>query len=115
MWRHRCRKPFSPTCLRLFAPGVRLPTVDRMRLVQLTAAALAAGLAIIGLAPVAVAAPTPTLVAIRDAHHSGYDRVVFEFAGQLPTGNTVTAVPSVIGDRPACPSPSPATPSCASG
>lgn len=77
-----------------------------MRLVQFTAAAFAAGLAL-ALAPAAVAAPsqTSTLVAIRAAHHPGYDRVVFEFSGPLPTYNTVTRVPAVIGDPSGLPIP----------
>jgi hypothetical protein len=77
-----------------------------MRLVQLTAAALAAGLAL-AVAPAASAAPTrpTTLVAIRAAHHPGYDRVVFEFSGPLPADNTVTSVPSVVGDPSGLPVP----------
>ncbi|HET6693012.1 MAG TPA: hypothetical protein VFG97_01795, partial [Pedococcus sp.] len=33
----------------------------------------------------ATAAPVPTLVGIRAAHHLTYDRVVFDFAGGLPS------------------------------
>ena len=36
------------------------------------------------------AATTPRLVDIRAAHHTGYDRIVFEFSGGLPTLTKVT-------------------------
>lgn len=41
---------------------------------------------------------TPTLVGIRAAHHPGYDRIVFEFAGGLPTSRSVTYVDRLLGD-----------------
>jgi hypothetical protein len=41
---------------------------------------------------------TPTLTAIRAAHHPGYDRLVFQFTGGLPTTRTVRYVPKVIAD-----------------
>ncbi len=40
-------------------------------------------------APPAQAVTVPTLVAVRAAHHPGYDRVVFEFTGSLPTAGAV--------------------------
>lgn len=43
------------------------------------------------------AAP-PILTAIRAAHHQGFDRLVFEFKGGLPTTRTVRYVPKVIAD-----------------
>ncbi|WP_051173812.1 AMIN-like domain-containing (lipo)protein [Amycolatopsis orientalis] len=39
-----------------------------------------------------------TLVAIRAAHHTDFDRVVFEFAGPLPAERDAVYVPEVIGD-----------------
>lgn len=53
----------------------------------LTCASLALAL-VTAAAPAARGAPVPPemprLVAIRAAHHPGYDRIVFEFAGRLP-------------------------------
>lgn len=47
----------------------------------------------------APAAPVvPTLVGIRAAHHPGFDRVVFTFAGGLPTSRKVAYVPRLLGD-----------------
>lgn len=58
-----------------------------------TALAAAALLAV----PARAAAPTPRLVAIRAAHHPGYDRVVFEFRGGLPA-HSVRLVDELVGD-----------------
>lgn len=41
---------------------------------------------------------TPTLVAIRSAHHPGFDRLVFEFRGGLPAQRTARYVTQVIDD-----------------
>ncbi len=52
-------------------------------------------------APTALAAPAvdfPTLVDIRAAHHAGFDRLVFEFKGGLPTSTSVTWVDRVTQD-----------------
>jgi hypothetical protein len=47
----------------------------------------------------AAAAPTtPTLVAIRAAHHPGYDRIVYEFKGGLPASRRVKYVDELIAD-----------------
>jgi hypothetical protein len=48
----------------------------------------------------ALASPTttPTLVAIRAAHHPGFDRLVFEFRGGLPAQHTARYVSQVIAD-----------------
>jgi len=53
-----------------------------------------------GLAPVGTAAPpgTPTLVAIRASHHPGFDRIVYEFEGGLPSGRQVRYVDKLVGD-----------------
>lgn len=40
----------------------------------------------------------PTLVAIRAAHHPGYDRLVFQFAGRTPAQRSVRYVSRVITD-----------------
>lgn len=49
--------------------------------------------------PSASAAPaTPRLVAIRAAHHPGFDRIVFRFAGRVPTIHRVRYVDRLIGD-----------------
>ena len=56
-----------------------------MRLVRaLVAAGLLAAVLALGAAP-AGAQSTPTLVAVRAGGHSGFDRVVFEFRGGLPS------------------------------
>ncbi|MFE6848890.1 GerMN domain-containing protein [Streptomyces sp. NPDC057686] len=45
------------------------------------------------------AAPAvPVLVAVRAAHHPGYDRLVFEFRGPVPVRRSVRYVPQVISD-----------------
>jgi hypothetical protein len=42
--------------------------------------------------------PVPTLVDIRAAHHPGFDRIVFEFAGGLPATHRVQYVDKLIAD-----------------
>lgn len=46
----------------------------------------------------APAAPDPTLVGIHAAHHPGFDRTVFDFAGALPSSRRVRYVPQLIAD-----------------
>jgi hypothetical protein len=41
---------------------------------------------------------TPTLVDIRAAHHPGFDRIVFEFAGGLPSTRDAKYVDELLGD-----------------
>ena len=48
-------------------------------------------------APAAAPPTTPQLVAVRAASHPGYDRVVFEFRGGLPTQRSVRYVDQLIG------------------
>jgi hypothetical protein len=72
----------------------------RRLLVFALAGALATAFA--GAAQSASAAPsapqTPTLVGIRTAHHPGFDRVVFDFAGGLPGSRQVGYVSSLAQD-----------------
>ena len=49
-------------------------------------------------APAAGAQTAPTLVAVRAAHHPGYDRLVFQFSGALPANRTIGYVTTVIAD-----------------
>ena len=52
-------------------------------------------------APTVLAGPAvdfPTLVDIRAAHHPGFDRLVFEFTGGLPTSTSVAWVDRVTQD-----------------
>lgn len=49
------------------------------------------------LASTPTASPT-TLVAIRAAHHTGYDRLVFQFSGRLPAHRSVRYVSRVVAD-----------------
>lgn len=67
---------------------------------------LLAGLLVPAGASVSAQAQTgsPTLVAIRAAHHPGFDRVVFEFRGALPRVS-VRYVGQVIGDASGLPVP----------
>lgn len=65
--------------------------------------AVAAGVATAGGA--AAATRVPTLVGIRAAHHPGYDRVVFDFVGGLPTTRTVRYVNQLIADGSGLPVP----------
>lgn len=46
----------------------------------------------------ATTAPVPTLVAVRAAHHAGFDRVVFEFEGGLPASRLVDRVEKLYAD-----------------
>lgn len=55
----------------------------------------------------ASATSTSTLVAIRAASHSGYDRVVFELTGPLPSRRSVAYVPQLLGDGSGLPVPVP--------
>jgi hypothetical protein len=77
-----------------------MPRPMPMRLVRRLVTALLAAVCAIPTVAVAVAAPapTPTLVGIRAAHHPGYDRVVLDFRGGLPTGRQVSYVRTLVGD-----------------
>lgn len=46
----------------------------------------------------AAAPPVPTLVGVRAAHHAGFDRVVFDFRGGLPSSYAVHYVKRLIAD-----------------
>lgn len=45
-----------------------------------------------------VPTPAPTLVAVRAAHHPGYDRLVFQFAGGLPAERSVAYERRIVSD-----------------
>ena len=49
-------------------------------------------------ATTAKAQTTPTLTAIRSAHHPGFDRIVFEFQGGLPAQRSARYVSQVVAD-----------------
>jgi hypothetical protein len=54
--------------------------------------------------PMVAAAQTPKLIEIRAAHHPGFDRIVFEFEGPLPTytrANWASALKLDPSDKPA--------------
>jgi hypothetical protein len=46
----------------------------------------------------ASAPPPPTLVAVRAAHHPGFDRIVYQFKGGLPSIHRVHYVDRLVGD-----------------
>ena len=48
--------------------------------------------------PVTTPATTPRLVGIRAAHHPGFDRVIFQFAGAVPSRRDVRYVNQLISD-----------------
>lgn len=54
---------------------------------------------------IAAAPFTTTLVAIRSAQHVGFDRVVFEFDGALPSQHNVEYVPEITADASGDPIP----------
>lgn len=68
------------------------------RALALAVALVSLGLGSLVMAPTAVAQTTTQLSAERAAHHAGYDRVVFEFKGGLPTRHNVEYVTSVTAD-----------------
>lgn len=74
-----------------------------MRMVRFALLLLLTCLVVPALAPTRAPASTParqapTLVGIRAAHHPGFDRVVFEFTGGLPSSVRVRYVRRLIGD-----------------
>jgi hypothetical protein len=70
--------------------------VDRRRLVVLVVACLVGLIAPVG-APASAAAPgTPLLTGIRASHHPGFDRVVFDFYGGVPSNRRAEYVDAVI-------------------
>ena len=54
---------------------------------------------------------TPVLVGITAAHHPGFDRIVFQFAGALPSRRRIGYVGRLIADPRRGPSASPGAPS----
>jgi hypothetical protein len=71
-----------------------------MRTVRAAPFLLMACLLALGVMPLrAAAAPsTPTLVAIRAAHHPGFDRIVYQFTGGLPASRRVRYVDGLFAD-----------------
>ena len=56
-------------------------------------------MAVGGLAPaVARAQTTSTLVAVRASHHNGFDRLVLQFTGPVPSKHTLSWVDRVVSD-----------------
>ena len=78
-----------------------------MRVLRFASLFLLACLVAAGVAPVRAAdAPgTPTLVAIRASHHPGFDRIVYEFDGSVPTSHEVRYVDKLVGDASGLPVP----------
>lgn len=64
----------------------------------LSVAGLGAVLGTPALASAGVPAVPTTLTAIRAAHHPGFDRLVFEFAGRLPAERSARYVSTVFAD-----------------
>lgn len=87
-----------------FIAGVIAMRISRLLFPLLLSAGLIApaGLAT---STAATAAPVPTLVGIRAAHHPTYDRVVFDFAGGLPSTRSVRYVSQLIHDPSGLPMP----------
>ena len=70
-----------------------------MKILRTVALLVLAGLAGLGFAPVTAAPPdTPTLVAIRATHVPGWDRIVYQFEGGVPSSQQVRYVDRLIGD-----------------
>jgi hypothetical protein len=75
-------------------------SVVRRLAIAVLAIALLATICAVPTLAIAVAAPaaTPTLVGIRAAHRTGYDRVVLDFRGGLPASRRVSYVKGLVGD-----------------
>ncbi len=74
-----------------------------MRIFRLVPPILLASLVAVGVVPVRAVAPsttqaTATLVDIRAAHHPGFDRIVFEFDGGLPSSHDAKYVDELLAD-----------------
>ncbi len=63
-----------------------------------TARGVTGSLAAASTTAIARTAGPATLVAIRAAHHTSYDRLIFEFSGRLPAHRSVRYVSKVIAD-----------------
>ena len=92
-------------------PGtIRSRSIARDRRLLVCAVTLMAGLAVESsggqaASSGAMAAATPRLVAIEAAHHPGFDRVVFQFAGSVPSRRQMRYVDRLIGDPSGLPIP----------
>src|SRR3954453_8086813 len=92
-WRCRTQRPQGR--------GATMPvSVVRRLAIAVLAIALLATICAVPTLAIAVAAPaaTPTLVGIRAAHRTGYDRVVLDFRGGLPASRRVSYVKGLVGD-----------------
>lgn len=71
-----------------------------MRNIRLASLFFVASLVTAGLAPVGATAPPdiPTLVSVRASHHPGFDRIVYQFEGGLPSSHRVRYVDRLIAD-----------------
>ena len=63
-----------------------------------TARGVTGSLAAASTTAIAPTAGPATLVAIRAAHHTSYDRLIFEFSGRLPAHRSVRYVSKVVAD-----------------
>lgn len=70
----------------------------KMAAFVLSVAGLGAVLGTPAPASAGVQPPSTTLTAIRAAHHPGFDRLVFEFAGKLPAQRSARYVATVFAD-----------------
>src|SRR5947209_9118074 len=82
-------------------------TAMNLRRVQRTRTVISLLLAIVLLLPTGISvasdtatpiSPAPVLVSIRAAHHPGFDRVVFDFAGALPSRRDAHYVNRLVAD-----------------
>ena len=69
----------------------------RLRFAALVLALAGLGGLAVPAATVSASTAVPTLTQIRATHHSGYDRLVFEFRGRVPTQHGARYVSQVVG------------------
>ena len=69
----------------------------RLRFAALVLALAGLGALAVPAATVSASTAVPTLTQIRATHHPGYDRLVFEFRGRVPTQHGARYVSQVVG------------------
>ena len=69
----------------------------RLRFAALVLALAGLGALAVPAATVSASTTVPTLTQIRATHHPGYDRLVFEFRGRVPTHHGARYVSQVVG------------------